>query len=116
MTEHASVVRDGTGLAAALERIDAATSIVPMLDTVEDSVTAAPHLRRIEDAALTLTARALLRTAAARAESRGCHTRSEYPGTVDQQRYSTAVRLDVHGGLELTTAAIDFEPVPVGMR
>ncbi|MFG1774035.1 L-aspartate oxidase [Nocardia salmonicida] len=116
MTEHASVVRGGAGLTEALTRIDAASSIVPMLDTAEDSVTAAPHLRRIEDAALTVTARALLLAAAARRESRGCHTRSEYPGPVDEQRHSIAVALDPHGALELSTAAVDFAPLPTGAR
>ena len=116
MTEHASVVRDGAGLTEALTRIDAASSIVPMLDTAEDSVTAAPHLRRIEDAALTVTARALLLAAAARQESRGCHTRSEYPGPVDGQRHSIAVALDARGALELSTAAVDFAPLPTGVR
>ncbi len=141
MTEHASVVRDGAGLAAALGRIDAGTSAVPVVDlgagsvvsgSVADaartvggaestgaepeSVDAARHLRRIEDAALTLTARALLHAAARRTESRGCHTRSEFPEAVDPQRHSTASRLDAHGELELSTVAVDSEPVVTGMR
>ncbi|MFD3746999.1 L-aspartate oxidase [Nocardia sp. NPDC058633] len=128
MTEHASVVRDGAGLAAARTRIDAAMSLVPVPDpVVGDFPTSAgaeqdparvgsDHLHHIEDAALTLTARALLRAAAARLESRGCHTRSEFPGTVEEQRHSTAIRLDAHGRLELSTVAADFDPVPTGAR
>ncbi|MFD6400407.1 L-aspartate oxidase [Nocardia sp. NPDC060249] len=140
MTEHASVVRDGVGLTEALRRIEAGTSTVPVLgagaevlgrgvadaarsvgvaeqDSAEpESVDAAQHLRRIEDAALTVTARALLRAAARRTESRGCHTRSEYPETVERQQHSTAIRLDAHGGLELSSVAVGSEPVPAGVR
>lgn len=130
MTEHASVVRDGAGLGTALARIDAARSVVSPLDVAapravqplegtgsgEGVFDAARTLRRIEDAALTLTARALLVAAADRAESRGCHTRSEYPGPVEDQRHSTAVRLGADGALQLSTAAVDAVAVPIGAR
>ncbi|MEV6219160.1 L-aspartate oxidase [Nocardia sp. NPDC051833] len=121
MTEHASVVRDGAGLGTALARIDAARSVVSPLDVAapqavqpldgtgpgEGVFDAARTLRRIEDAALTLTARALLVAAAGRAESRGCHTRSEYPGPVEGLRHSTAVRLGADGALALSAVAVD---------
>lgn len=68
-------------------------------------------LRRIEDAALTLTARALLVAAADRAESRGCHTRSEYPGPTEDRRHSTTVRLGVDGALALSTVEVVAVPV-----
>ncbi|MFC9968623.1 L-aspartate oxidase [Nocardia ignorata] len=150
MTEHASVVRDGDGLAHALERIEAAIGTVtvpvpgsgearpPASDVVsvpgaagltdsrgvmqsepgvafgdagrcgpgqqvgESESVWARHLRYVEDAALTVTARALLRAAAARAESRGCHTRSDHPGAVDGRRHSTMVRLDPRGGFDVS--------------
>ncbi|MFJ2839812.1 L-aspartate oxidase [Nocardia sp. NPDC087230] len=130
MTEHASVVRDGAGLGIALARIDAARSVVSPLDVAapravqpldgtgsgEGVFDAARTLRRIEDAALTLTARALLIAAADRAESRGCHTRSEYPGPVEDQRHSTAVRLGADGALGLSTVAVDAVAVSIGAR
>ncbi|GGN96361.1 L-aspartate oxidase [Nocardia rhizosphaerihabitans] len=139
MTEHASVVRDGAGLGGALARIEAARSVASPLDTAGgaaarsvssplDAVSGAAQsdqtgsgpgifsatLRRIEDAALTLTARALLVAAADRAESRGCHTRSEYPGPTEDRRHSTAVRLGADGTVELST--VDVVAVPVCAR
>ncbi|MFI5503426.1 L-aspartate oxidase [Nocardia asteroides] len=123
MTENASVVRDGAGLAIALARIDAARSVASPLDAAtpvpgdgtgsgHGGFDAARTLRRIEDAALTLTARALLVAAADRAESRGCHTRSEYPGQVEDRRHSTAVRLGADGAL--TVSAVGSVAVPTG--
>lgn len=128
MTEHASVVRDGAGLGGALARIEAARSVASPLDAVSDAAQAdhprdetgsgpgifSATLRRIENAALTLTARALLVAAADRAESRGCHTRSEYPGPAEDRRHSTAVRLGADGALELS--AVDVVAVPVCAR
>lgn len=118
MTEHASVVRDGVGLAAASARIDSAMSLVavpgPVSRPVDEVDRAAEYPRTVEDAALTLTARALLAAAAARTESRGCHTRSDHPSTVADQRYSTAVRLDPRGGLELSPVAVDSASIPSG--
>lgn len=139
MTEHASVVRDGAGLGGALARIEAARSVASPLDTAGgaaarsvssplDAISGAAQsdqtgsgpgifsatLRRIEDAALTLTARALLVAAADRAESRGCHTRSEYPGPTEDRRHSTAVRLGADGTVELST--VDVVAVPVCAR
>ncbi|MEV0081076.1 L-aspartate oxidase [Nocardia neocaledoniensis] len=119
MTEHASVVRDGAGLATALARIEAARTAGTPLDPAANSegtgrngFDAARTLRRIEDAALTLTARALLIAAADRAESRGCHTRAEYPRPVADRRHSTAVRWAADGTLAL--AAVDAVAVPTG--
>ncbi|MEU2093263.1 L-aspartate oxidase [Nocardia beijingensis] len=91
MTTHASVVRDRAGLAEALKRLD---DVV----TRRDTHTAAAHpIAGIEDAALTLAARALLLAALARTESRGCHTRSDHPDAVPELRHSLPIRLNGDG-------------------
>ncbi|MFE3546119.1 L-aspartate oxidase [Nocardia sp. NPDC059177] len=128
MTEHASVVRDGAGLVSALAGIEAALSTASPLDALagrthtatssrmpadDGGFEAARVLRWIEDAALTVTARALLVAAADRAESRGCHTRADFAGPVDERRYSTAVRWGLGG--EIVVAAVDSS-VPLGAR
>ncbi|MFD0362389.1 L-aspartate oxidase [Nocardia sp. GCM10030253] len=58
---------------------------------------AAQRIAEFEDAALTLTARVLLLAAAARTESRGCHTRSDHPESTERQRHSVAFRLGSEG-------------------
>ncbi|MGQ4599881.1 L-aspartate oxidase [Nocardia sp. R6R-6] len=94
MTTHASVVRDGAGLAEALKRLD---DVVVRRDTL----TGATHpISGIEDAALTLAARTLLSAALARTESRGCHTRSDYPDLVHGLRRSIPIRLNDDGAPE----------------
>ncbi|PSR66739.1 L-aspartate oxidase [Nocardia sp. MDA0666] len=70
-------------------------------------------LAAVEDAALTLAARTLLLAATARAESRGCHTRSDYPDPREELRRSVAIRLGDDGRPQvvadpLTTA----DPLP----
>jgi L-aspartate oxidase len=53
--------------------------------------------RDAEDAALTLAAAAVLAAATARAESRGCHLRTDYPRAAARWRRSIAVVLDDSG-------------------
>jgi L-aspartate oxidase len=100
MTSHAGVVRDGAGL-------DAATTVLSAADSRSCDTVAA-----LEDAALTLTARALLAAATARTAGRGCHTRADDPATADRrptdpehadlQRYSIPVRADADGAVHTT--------------
>ncbi|WP_280236189.1 L-aspartate oxidase [Nocardia cyriacigeorgica] len=96
MTTHASVVRDAAGLAAATEALDNALTPTHTAPPPRRDLTAAElsaqRITAVEDAALTVTARALLLAATARQESRGCHTRSDHP-TPSATPLSTAVRL-----------------------
>jgi L-aspartate oxidase len=48
-----------------------------------------------------MTAAAVAAAAAARAESRGCHHRSDHPDTDAAQAISTQVRLDTDGRLRV---------------
>jgi L-aspartate oxidase len=81
MTGGASIGRDGAGLAAASDTIEAAAR--PRLPSSRAD---------IEDAALTLLAQAVLAAAGTRTESRGCHVRTDFPRTDDAyQRASLLV-------------------------
>lgn len=91
MTRHALVVRDAAGLTAGLTDLAAAGRATPHVDGP-----------RLEDAALTVTARALLLAAQRRTESRGCHTRSDHRDTDPAQARSLELRLE-DGDLTFTT-------------
>jgi L-aspartate oxidase len=87
MSRYAGIGRDAAGLHAAASAIDAATVVRPLWTR-----------QAVEDAALTLTARTLLTTAADRTESRGCHLRADHPNRDDARwQHSIRVRLDVAG-------------------
>lgn len=103
MTAHASVVRDGAGLATASAALTQGDPTVPA--TVTD----------LEDAALTVTASALVLAAGARTESRGCHTRLDHPGTDDRWRRPLGVRRNPDGGLTVADLT-STEPIPTGAR
>lgn len=85
MTRDASVVRGAPGL----ERL------AELLTSARDR--AMTDRRSIEDAALTATAAAVAVAATARAESRGCHHRSDHPDIDPDRASSTEVRLDADG-------------------
>lgn len=91
MTRDALVVRDETGLLAATTTLSGAHT--QLCDSVSD----------LEDAALTLAARALVGAALRRTESRGCHTRRDHPIPDPAQAWSVDQRLDDEGELVLTT-------------
>jgi L-aspartate oxidase len=81
MSRDASVVRDAAGLL----RLAGALSAAP--------VRAVINRADLEDAALTVTARAVAAAALARDESRGCHHRAEYPDADPGQARSIVVQL-----------------------
>jgi L-aspartate oxidase len=82
MSHDASVVRDAMGL----HRLIGTLSAAP----VREVITRAD----LEDAALTVTARAVAAAAAIRNESRGCHHRAEHVHADPAQARSVVVRLD----------------------
>jgi L-aspartate oxidase len=82
MSRDASVVRDADGL----RRLTGTLSAAPLA--------AVATRAGLEDAALTVTARALAAAALARDESRGCHHRAEYPDASLAQACHIVIRLD----------------------
>jgi L-aspartate oxidase len=81
MSRDASVVRDADGLRRLNDTL-AAAPLREMFTRVD-----------LEDAALTVTARAVAAAALARDESRGCHHRAEYPDPTVVPARSIVVRL-----------------------
>ncbi|WP_024793095.1 L-aspartate oxidase [Tomitella biformata] len=99
MTAHASVVRDGAGLASAAAALGSESA------SVTPSAGAA-----YEDAALTLAASAVLIAAALRTESRGCHTRLDHPDS--DPRWADSIELSLGPDGRLRTPELE----PVGAR
>jgi L-aspartate oxidase len=87
MSAAAGIGRDAAGIAAASDRIEAATALGVPAGRVG-----------VEDAALTLLAQAVLAAAGTRTESRGCHVRTDFPERDDRwQRASLELTLDPAG-------------------
>ncbi|MGH3157247.1 MAG: L-aspartate oxidase, partial [Streptosporangiaceae bacterium] len=85
MSRYAAIGRDEAGLATAIAAIAGLTT--RRVPTGRDGY---------EAAALTLAARLILAMAAARTESRGCHVRTDCPGT-DDQRWRHSLAIDATG-------------------
>ncbi|CRZ14503.1 L-aspartate oxidase [Mycolicibacterium neworleansense] len=93
MSEYASVVRDADGLRRLEAVLAHARAVQPA------------SRESFEDAALTITARAIAVAALARTESRGCHHRGDHPETDPAQEHSVTIRA------EAGRPALDTAPV-----
>lgn len=76
MSAHASVIRSAESLRSALVAVDALDEPAHPASRTE-----------VELCNLMVQARALIAAAASREESRGCHSRSDFPTTADGRRY-----------------------------
>jgi L-aspartate oxidase len=86
MSRYAAIGRDAEGLALVGSVLDVSTT-----DSRVETHAA------VEDAALTITARALLAAAVERTESRGCHVRTDFPTPEPNWQRSLPVRLTPSG-------------------
>lgn len=93
MSRDASVVRNADGLCQLIDTLSAA------------SVSAVATRAGFEDAALTVTARAVAAGALAREESRGCHHRAEYADAAAAPAHSLVVRLAADCGAQVEALA-----------
>lgn len=99
MTRHALVVRDADGLDEAARALDSAA-------TEYAAGVPASNVAELEDAALTVTAQALVAAAAARTESRGCHTRADHPRSDPGQARDIVIRTDGDRRITVTTTEL----------
>jgi L-aspartate oxidase len=102
MSARVGVLRTGTGLAEAAER----------LAGLGERTTAVPGVPGWETTDLLTVATAITAAAAAREETRGCHWREDHPDAADEWRVHLDVRLDPDGEVELTRRPVG-RPVAV---
>ncbi|MEE3853364.1 L-aspartate oxidase [Gordonia sp. LSe1-13] len=104
---HREVLQDSMSRSVALRRD--ATGLATVADLLRTAPLRAPDIvSDVEDAALTLTAGVVVAAATARTESRGCHTRTDHPGT-DTTAHSRCFGL-VDGGI---VECVGAESLPV---
>lgn len=97
MSRYAGIGRDAEGMAVAGSVLDVSTKDTPLWT-----------VGAVEDAALTLVARALLAAANTRTESRGCHVRHDHPERDDRLwMRSQTVRLNPSGQPVLTDPILE---------
>ena len=107
MWEGAGAVRDGTGLAKALERLSTLQGELPRVSVASESLVANRELiARLEVENLLLVARAVVTSALVREESRGAHYREDFPER-DDDRWLKHVQVRLEQGQFVTS----FTPV-----
>ncbi len=102
---HAGILRDGETVAAGLDELST------LREQASDLTVGDPTSRSFEFAmnlgfALTV-AEAILRGARMRTESRGAHTRTDYPEIDAEWRYNIVVERDSVGSMRLETGPVD---------
>jgi succinate dehydrogenase / fumarate reductase flavoprotein subunit len=81
MTEHAGVVRDEQGLRTGLSELDAIEARIANIGIHPDIAGYQDLAHAFDLKSAAMSARATLEAALERRETRGCHNRSDYPGT-----------------------------------
>jgi succinate dehydrogenase / fumarate reductase flavoprotein subunit len=81
MTEHAGVVRDEEGLLEGLRELDAIEERMKQVGIHPDIAGFQDLAHAFDLKASAIAARATLEAARERRETRGCHNRSDFPGT-----------------------------------
>jgi len=106
MTEHAGVVRDEAGLRQGLADLDAIEARMANVGVHPDVAGFHDLAHAFDLKASALAARATLRAALERRETRGCHNRSDYPDL------DPALQVNLVWSLDDTIAKEAIAPVP----